>query len=188
MSFAYIITGVALVVLTGIAFSRKSKASIRFWATASSLSSCVHYGVAGLWTPTGISILGTCSTWILGGRDTKRNVPISFLFLFLAINAAIVVWTWIGWTSLLPATAGMAGLGAIYLKTPRAALTAKLCIEPLWLYYNVQHSAWFAMFASIALISGTSLRLIALHREQKGLQAVSLSDGDVGDAAVSLPE
>lgn len=126
----------------------------------------VHYYSAGLNTAAGANVLAGIATWTLGSRDTTTQVPLWVLGAFGALTGGLVIVTWAGPQSLLPGLAQILGLATIWFRTPKVVITTRLCIEPLWIWYNVLGGAAYGLAASTAMFIGGIYRLIKLRNEQ----------------------
>lgn len=154
-----ILTGIGLILFTGIAFTRTTKHQIRNWQFAGCLCSITHYLALGLLTPAGINSISMAINLALGTRDKTTDIPKWILPVSILTYIAVAIFTWKDWTSTLPTTAQIVGAIGTYYKNPKTVIATKVATEPLWLIFNTINAAWFPFFASCALILGGSIRL-----------------------------
>ena len=148
-----------MVACLGIAFSRKTKHGIRNWGTAVGIFAALHYWSAGLDTAAWSNVLSMVATWALGTRDTKTKVPIWIFISFVLGNILVVTLTWAGPQSTLPGAAQILGLITIWFKNPRTVIITRMCVEPIWVVYNIIGLTIYGLAASTALLLGGWYRL-----------------------------
>lgn len=163
----YNISGILMVLCLGIAFSRETKHAIRNWSTLMAIIAAVHYYTAGLHTAAGANIIAIIATWTLGSRDNETKVSVWVLLGFAMATVILILGTWAGPQSLLPGVAQLLGLVTIWFKTPKVVIATRLCVEPLWIWYNILGSAFYGLAASIAMLSGGIFRIVRLNQIKK---------------------
>ena len=153
--------------LAFISFQQNKRERITFLQMLASIVWTVHFGLLGAWSGMAMNAIGIARGFVFSKKGTPWASGAYWPYLFSALSVVCCLFTWEGWTSLLPSVAMVVSAFGLWADNPKTVRRLNLPASWMWLAYNLINQSWAGLATECFNTASILIAMFRYDRKKK---------------------